>query len=616
MEAESLTRDRAINLINDAISRFTILYDGYCNNNWKHLTDEEREFYDQMYEVISILRDDEDYKHDLKNMPLADLKAFLLMCKEMLEHNSLSLKSKFPKGDFEIVEDEEPKTQRNEIASEDTITQEETSVASKLNGKTDLFTLFVNEVSQEIGNVIHIDEGMRITFRLEALDKEEKYKTDWESRKEGGTEEKSFYTLVSLIKNTADDDSMDREMTFEEIGEYKVSARVYKVMKQSLFASLKELVRDYEFKVVVDESDDLYATMDLFAKLLKALQDVSWKEVAAVSAEEVLKTLPMMVGTIIAVSAVLIALTMTPVGWLIPLVGTAMQVYGGANAAKDIAAGLYLFTDAVIQTKEAKSSGAMKQASALFTKAFKYVGPNLLMDFLMFFGGKAIKNVKGGNKIEATKPNIKPSVTTQKGKNGLTYKKDSNGRWHKPDGHYASNAELEQNGIMPKNSSNKKTKRKTSFAGNSPQHKAQKWEDYQAKGGKLKYEQWSKKYDTAIKNKKIGAKFEKKSFDKFKKKYKNAQNQVEVEFTLERGDKITLKLDAVGIDDKGNIVIQEYKSSATAGFTENQSTIYANRKEQFTLKTDGYIKNGKGDLVNMKLPKGTKVNVIRPGDKI
>ena len=60
---------------------------------------------------------------------------------------------------------------------------------------------------------------------------------------------------------------MDREMTFEEIGDYKVSAKVYKVMKQSLFSSLKELVQDYEFKVVVDESDDLYATMDFFDKI-------------------------------------------------------------------------------------------------------------------------------------------------------------------------------------------------------------------------------------------------------------------------------------------------------------------------------------------------------------
>ena len=74
-------------------------------------------------------------------------------------------------------------------------------------------------------------------------------------------------------------------MTFEEIGDYKVSAKVYKVMKQSLFSSLKDLVQDYEFKVVVDESDDLYATMDFFDKLLKALQNDSRKEVAATSAE-------------------------------------------------------------------------------------------------------------------------------------------------------------------------------------------------------------------------------------------------------------------------------------------------------------------------------------------
>ena len=256
-----------------------------------------------------------------------------------------------------------------------------------------------------------IDEGMRITFRLDALDKSASYRADWESKKEGGAEGTSFYSLVSLIKNTVDDDSMDREMTFEEISDYKVSAKVYKVMKQSLFSSLKELVQDYEFKVVVDESDDLYATMDFFDKLLKALQNVSWKEVAATSAEEVLKTLPMMVGTIIAVSAVLIALSMTHIGLLIsmltPVVGAVMQVYGGANAIKDIAAGLYLFTDAVIQTKEAKSKGAMEQISALFTKAFKYVGPNLLMDILMFFGGKALKNVKEANKIEPVKEKTK-----------------------------------------------------------------------------------------------------------------------------------------------------------------------------------------------------------------
>lgn len=180
--------------------------------------------------------------------------------------------------------------------------------------------------------------------------------TEWRNR--------PFYSLVSLIKNTADDDSMDREMTFEDIGEYKVSATVYKVMKKNLFSNIKELVQDYEFKVVVDEGDDLYKSMEFLDKLLKALKDVNWKEVATTSVDEVLKSLPIMVGIIVGVSGVLIALSMTPIGWLInlltPIVGAIMQAYGGTNLVKDIATGLYLFIDAVIQTKEAKSSGAMK----------------------------------------------------------------------------------------------------------------------------------------------------------------------------------------------------------------------------------------------------------------
>ena len=207
---------------------------------------------------------------------------------------------------------------------------------------------------------------------------------------------------------------MDRQLTFEEIGEYKVSAKVYKVMRKSLLGSIKELVRDYDFTVIVNESDDLYADMDLPEKLLEALKKVKWTEVAASTVEEVLKTLPVMAGMIIALSAVLIAITMSPVGWLMPLVGGAMQVYGGANAVKDIITGLYLFADAFLQTKDAKSRRAIEQASALFTQAFKYVGPSLLMDILMLLGGKAVKSVKGGNKIEPVKQKPKPHYKNAK----------------------------------------------------------------------------------------------------------------------------------------------------------------------------------------------------------
>lgn len=56
-------------------------------------------------EVTGILRNDDDYKNDLKIMPLKDLKEFLYMCKEMVENNDLLAKTFYPKGDIVIVED-------------------------------------------------------------------------------------------------------------------------------------------------------------------------------------------------------------------------------------------------------------------------------------------------------------------------------------------------------------------------------------------------------------------------------------------------------------------------------------------------------------------------------
>ena len=101
-----------------------------------------------------------------------------------------------------------------------------------------------------------------------------------------------------------------------------------------------------------------------------------------------------------------------------------MQVYGGANAVKDILTGLYLFADAFLQTKDAKSRRAIEQAAALFTQAFKYVGPNLLMDILMMLGGKAVKSVKGGNKIEPVKQKPKPHYKNAKSAVGKNISKE------------------------------------------------------------------------------------------------------------------------------------------------------------------------------------------------
>ena len=110
MAAESLTRSSAINLINGSIDSFMFSHACYCTSNMESLSEDDLELYDQMHEVISILNDDEDYRHDLETMPLEDLKEFLLMCRKMADNNNLSSKSEFPQGNFEIVEDEKKDT--------------------------------------------------------------------------------------------------------------------------------------------------------------------------------------------------------------------------------------------------------------------------------------------------------------------------------------------------------------------------------------------------------------------------------------------------------------------------------------------------------------------------
>ena len=106
-DTTTITRDRAITLINDSIENFATYYDSYCCDNRDSLSDEERELYQEMSEVTYILRNDADYANDLKIMPLEHLTQFLYMCKEMVENNDLFTKNSYPKGNILIVENQE-----------------------------------------------------------------------------------------------------------------------------------------------------------------------------------------------------------------------------------------------------------------------------------------------------------------------------------------------------------------------------------------------------------------------------------------------------------------------------------------------------------------------------
>ena len=275
----------------------------------------------------------------------------------------------------------------------------------------ELLTLYANGVVHERGKSIEIDQGMRIRFRLESKNQDAKQRVEDKKRK-GKEEQEGFYEALNDIKNMVDTDSLDREFAFEQVGEYKVSAAVYKYMKKSLIKKIKTLAQEYEFTVIVNEGEELYEGMEFRDKLWAALSAVDWKGVVQDSMFDVTSQLPIMVGTIVLLSGVLIAISMSPIGWLAPMVGTAMQVFGLSGAVEDVVKGIYMFTDAILRIRDAKSKAGMMQATQHLEESFRQVAPSLMMDVLLFLGGKRVaRNPSASDLVQSTpKTKTKPQV--------------------------------------------------------------------------------------------------------------------------------------------------------------------------------------------------------------
>ena len=58
-ETATITRSRAITLINNSIDNFATFYDCYCYRNEAHLSQEQKELYERMNEALYIVRKDE-----------------------------------------------------------------------------------------------------------------------------------------------------------------------------------------------------------------------------------------------------------------------------------------------------------------------------------------------------------------------------------------------------------------------------------------------------------------------------------------------------------------------------------------------------------------------------
>ena len=107
------------------------------------------------------------------------------------------------------------------------------------------------------------------------------------------------------------------------------------------------------------------------------------------------------------------------------------------------------------------------------------------------------------------------------------------------------------------------------------------------------------------KNRRRGAAFENKKFAQFQKKYAEAQKQI----TVRTPSGKRTRLDAIGLEKNGNVVIHEFKSSWTAPLRKNQEVAFAEiLKHGATV-----VGRGKGIFTGgYSIDIGTAVKVIRP----
>ncbi len=102
-----------------------------------------------------------------------------------------------------------------------------------------------------------------------------------------------------------------------------------------------------------------------------------------------------------------------------------------------------------------------------------------------------------------------------------------------------------------------------------------------------------------------GALFENQEFTKFSNKYNNAAEQI----TIKTPSGTKTRVDAIGLDETGNVAINEFKSSATAPLTKNQKIAFPE------IFNSGGTVVGKGKGVftgGYKISVGTETKIIRP----
>ncbi|AJG59558.1 hypothetical protein AW22_2441 [Bacillus cereus D17] len=129
-----------------------------------------------------------------------------------------------------------------------------------------------------------------------------------------------------------------------------------------------------------------------------------------------------------------------------------------------------------------------------------------------------------------------------------------------------------------------------------------KYKNSEAPKEPLEWKEASEKWASL---KEQGQEFSDESFNLFSQQYENAEREITI--VTHEGTKV--RVNAIASDEYGNVIIQEYKSSATAPYTTNQEKGFPE------LKNSGgkVVGEGKGDFSGgYEVSSGTRPQIVRP----
>ena len=113
------------------------------------------------------------------------------------------------------------------------------------------------------------------------------------------------------------------------------------------------------------------------------------------------------------------------------------------------------------------------------------------------------------------------------------------------------------------------------------------------------------KAEILARNRANGRAYEQQEFAKFSSQHNHAVKQI----TVKTSSGVRTRVDAIGLDANGKVVIHEYKSSLTAPLTNNQKIAFPEIFESGAT----VVGRGKGIFSGgYQIPPGTKVKIIRP----